>query len=91
MKINEIKQELIEQGKNPNDFDIELLENVYSITPKIFYETKLIAREENKPIKEDMDITAETLIFSLSDIEELADMLVYALVKIDELEERLNG
>ncbi len=91
MTIEEIKQELIEQGKDPNDFNIKIIENGYTITPKRFYETKQVARKEGKLMKEDVDVVAETLVLAMMDIEDLAGMLVYALNKIDELEAKLNG
>lgn len=47
MNIEEIKQGLIEQGINPEDFKINTSENGYSVTPKWFYETKQIAKKED--------------------------------------------
>jgi hypothetical protein len=74
---DKIKQELIDQGKDPNDFDIKTFKNAYSVTPKWFYEQKQIAKKENKPI--------------IQDVDDVAEMLVYALQRIDELEARMNG
>ena len=91
MTIEEIKQELTEQGKDPNDFNIKIIENGHTITPKRFYETKQVARKEGKLMKEDVDVVAETLVLAMMDIEDLAGLLVYALNKIDELEAKLNG
>jgi hypothetical protein len=91
MVIEEIKQELIEQGKNPDDFNITITENGYSITPKWFYENKQIAKKEDKPIIEDVNDVAELTTIVAMDKDELAEMLVYALQRIDELEARMNG
>ena len=91
MDIETIKQELINQGKNPNDFNITLTENGYSITPKWFYENKQIAKKEDKPIIQDVNDVAELTTMTALDKDELAEMLVYALIKIDELEARING
>lgn len=42
MTEEEIKQELIEQGKDPADFTIKIYENRVSVTPKPSYEAKKI-------------------------------------------------
>jgi hypothetical protein len=47
MTIEEIRQELVEQGKDPDDFTILITENGYSVTPKWFYETKQLAKQED--------------------------------------------
>lgn len=91
MKLEEINQDLIHHGKNPDDFNITITENGYSVTPKWFYETKQIARKEDKPIIQDVNDVAELTTIVAMDKDELAEMLVYALQKIDELEGRLNG
>lgn len=91
MTIEEIRQELAEQGKDPDDFNITINGNGYSITPKWFAETKWIAQKEDKPIIEDVNTVAEIATINALDKEELAEMLVYALQRIDELEGRLNG
>lgn len=91
MTIEDIKQELTEQGKDPNDFDIKIIKNGYSITPKWFYEQKQIAKKEDAPIIEDVNDVAEFATITALDKDEIAEMLVYALQRIDELEARLNG
>lgn len=45
MNLDDIRQSLIDQDKNPNDFNIEIFENGYTVTPKWFYETKQIAKK----------------------------------------------
>ena len=91
MDIDKIKTNLIEQGLDVDDFKITILENGYSITPKWFYETKQIAKKEDKPIIEDVNDVAELTTIVAMDKDELAEMLVYALQRIDELEEMING
>lgn len=91
MTIEEIKQELINQGENPNDFNIEIFENGCSVTPKWFYEQKQIAKKEDKPIIQDVNNVAELTTIVAMDKDELAEMLVYALQRIEELEAIING
>lgn len=91
MNLEDIKQELIEQGKSPDDFNIQIAEEGFLVTPKWFYEIKQIAKLQDKPTKDDIDITAETLVLTMMDVEDLAEMIVYALNKIDELEAKING
>lgn len=90
-KTEEVRQNLLEQGKDPNDFNIVVTENGHSITPKWFYENKQIAKKEDKPIIEDVNGVAEMTTIVAMDKDDLAEMLVYALQRIDELEERLDG
>ena len=91
MDIIIIEQELINQGRDPDDFYIKITENGYSVIPKWFYEIKQIAKKEDNPIIEDVTTVAEFAAISAMDKEEIAKMLVYALQRIDELEARLNG
>ena len=102
--IGQLEQELIEQGKNPNDFNIRVTENGHTITPKWFYETKQIAKKEDKPIKEDIDVTAETVVYTTSDVADLAETVVVSMedsltmaetvsqlmMEIDELKQELE-
>lgn len=90
MTIDNIKKELRDLGQNPDDFNINITENGYSVTPKWFYETKQVAKQEDKPIKEDVDIVAETAVFAMMDIQDLAEMLVYALNEIETLKGMVN-
>lgn len=91
MNIDEIKQELLEQGKNPDDFNVVITESGYSVTPKWYFEQKQIAKEEDKPIIEDVNDVAEFATITAMDKDEIAEMLVYALQRLDALEERLDG
>lgn len=91
MSIEEIRQDLINHGKDPNDFNITFTENGYSITPKWFYEQKQIAKQEDEPIIEDVNDVAELTTLVAMDKDEIAEMLVYTLQRIDELEEMING
>ena len=89
--IEEIKNQLMQEGKDPNDFEIDVVGDSYSITPKWFYEQKQIAKKEDEPIIEDVNDVAELTTIVAMDKDELAEMLVYALQRIDELEARING
>lgn len=62
MKLNKIRQEIIDRGQSPDDFDIKITENGYSITPKWFYETKQIAKQEDKPIVESVDVSMLAMV-----------------------------
>lgn len=86
MVIEEIKQELIAHGKNPDDFNIKLFENGYSVTPKWFFENKEIAKKEDKPIKEDVNDVAITTAYVLEDSMVIAETVAFLLLKIDSLE-----
>lgn len=91
MTYQDIAQEIINTGQNPDDFNITVTEGGYSVTPKCYAETKWIAKKEDKPIIEDVNTVAEFATINALDKEELAEMLVYALQRIDELEGKLNG
>ena len=43
------------------------------------------------PVESDTNMTADTIVFALMDIQDMADMLMSALEKIKELEEKING
>lgn len=45
--IEEIKNQLMQEGKDPNDFEIDVVGDSYSVTPKWFYEQKQIAKKED--------------------------------------------
>ena len=68
MSEEEIIQQIIENGKNPEDFNIEISENSYSIIPKWFYETKQIFEKEVLPIQGKDATTEETLNFILMNL-----------------------
>lgn len=90
MILEEIKQELISAGKDPEDFNIEIKNNVIIITPKWFYEQKQIAKKEDAAIIQDVNDVAEFATIMAMDKDEIAEMLVYALQRIDELEAKIN-
>lgn len=85
MDIGTIKQELLKQGQNPEDFDIQVFEHGYSITPKWFHETKKIAKKEDKPIIEDVNDVAITTAFVLEDNMTVAETLAITLLEIENL------
>lgn len=91
MTIEEIKQELLEQGKNPNDFNIKITENCISVTPKWFYETKQIAKKEDKPIIEDVNTIGETVAYNLIDMNDIAETLAIVLIEINNLKAEIEG
>ena len=43
------------------------------------------------PVEADVNITAESVVFALMDVQDMADMLMLALKKIEELEAKING
>ena len=86
MGIEQIRQNLIDQGFDPDDFDIEITEEGYKVTPKWYWEHLQKAKEADKPIMEDVEVVAETTVYALMDIETLAEMVVYLLNKVEELE-----
>lgn len=90
-EYDEIINSIIEQGLDPNDFEISITGCGRTVTPKWFYETRQIAKKEDKPIIEDVNDVAELTTITAMDKDELAEMLVYALQRIDELEEMING
>ena len=47
MTVEEIRQELISNGHDPDDFNIDVTENGYCVTPKWFYEIKQVAKKED--------------------------------------------
>lgn len=89
--LESIIQELIDDGRNPDDFKITQKNGVIMIVPKWYYEMKQIAKKEDVPIIDDMNAVAELTTITSMDKDELAEMLVFALQKIDELEERIDG
>ncbi|MGB3926519.1 MAG: hypothetical protein WBL14_09170 [Caldicoprobacterales bacterium] len=91
MKLEEIKQDLIHHGKNPDDFNITITENGYSVTPKWFYETKQIAKKEDKPIIEDVNTMGETVAYNLIDINDIAETLAIVLIEINNLKAEIEA
>lgn len=51
--FGELEKELINSGKNPNDYEIKIFENGYSFTPKASYEMRQVAQEENEALKKE--------------------------------------
>ena len=43
------------------------------------------------PVEADVNITADSVVFALMDVQDMADMLMLALKKIEELEAKING
>lgn len=91
MSIEKIKKDLINEGVDPDDFNITILPNGYSLSPKWFYQIKNIAKDEDKPIKEDVDVTAETIVLTAQDVTMLADTVTQLATKIAELEGKISG
>lgn len=91
MTLENIKEELMKLGKDPNDFNITITENGYSITPKWFYEIKQIAKKEDKPIIEDVNTIGETVAYNLIDINDIAETLAIVLIEINNLKAEIEG
>lgn len=72
MDLENIREEIEKEGKNPDDFNVDIREGGYSVTPKWFYETKQIAKKEDEKLKNEVDLeTAQSsmeLINALSTI-----------------------
>ena len=90
MTIEEIKQELINQGKDLNDFEITITEDGHTVTPKWFYEYKKIAKKEDEPIIEDVGDIGETVAYNLIDINDIAQTLAAVLLEIDNLKNEIK-
>ncbi|EGW39092.1 hypothetical protein [Desulfosporosinus sp. OT] len=73
--LEQVEQELIQQGADPNDFNIKITETGYSVTPKWFYENKQIAKNEVGPTKEDVETVADTVVYLMGEVERLSTEL----------------
>lgn len=89
--IDVIKKEMILNGKNPDDYEIVITDEYYSISPKWYTLNKEIAKKEDVLIQDDVDLVAETTVFAMADIEVLAETLVYALNEIEVLKSEIEG
>lgn len=56
--IDEINQQIIAAGENPEDFNIKIEENGYSVSPKWFYETKQIAINEDAKVMSELSFNS---------------------------------
>lgn len=88
--IEEIKNQLMQEGKNPDDFEINVVGDSYSVTPKWFYEQKQIAKQEDKPIIEDVNDVAITTAYVLEDTMTTAETVALLFIKISELEAEIE-
>ena len=91
VNLETIMQNLVEQGKNPDDFNITIMQNGYSVTPKWFYEQKQIAKKEDEPIIEDVNTIGETVAYNLIDINDIAETLAIVLIEISNLKAEIEG
>lgn len=91
MNLVDIKAMLSDQGHDLNDFDIEINEGGYSVSPKWYYENKKIAKQQDKPIIEDVNVTAETIVYTAQDVMMLADTVMQLMGRVIELEAKVNG
>ena len=89
--IEEIKNQLMQEGKDPNDFEIDVVGDSYSITPKWFYENKQVAKEQDKPIIEDTNVIGETVAYNLIDINDIAETLALVLIEINNLKAEIEA
>lgn len=53
--------------------------------------TKIQLLKKDMEQNDDLNITAETAVYTAMDVDDIAEMLVYALQKIDELEAKIDG
>lgn len=68
--IDEVKRELIDAGKRPDDFDIKVFEDGYSIVPKMSHMIREITLEETLPVVENLSITGrEVALLKLANIQ----------------------
>lgn len=88
---DEVIQFIINRGDNPNDFKITSTDDMLKIEPQPSFEQRQVARQEDKPIKEDVDLVAEIALINAMDKDDITQLLMYALEKIDELEAKING
>ena len=91
MTLEEIKQELIDQSKDPNDFNIKITENGHSITPKWFYENKKIAKQEDEPIIESVDTTMLAMVDVYEDNLRLEQENTSTMLALTDLYEMMLG
>lgn len=85
MDLETAKKDMIAKGLNPNDFNINIKEEMYSATPRRSYVAREVAKNEDKPIKSDVDEVAITSAFILEDSMTTAEMVGMALLEIEEL------
>lgn len=89
--IEEIKNQLMQEGKNPDDFEINVVGDSYSVTPKWFYEQKQIAKKEDKPIIDDVNTIGETVAYNLIDMNDIAETLAIVLIEINNLKAEIEA
>lgn len=88
-----ISANLIAQGKNPADFKIDIYEDGYNVTPLPSYFQRLVAKQEDEPIKLDVNDIGEVLGITLDDTMSMAetvgvlvDIVMNLQARIEELE-----
>lgn len=87
MIVEEYRQIIISQGFNPDDFEID--ENGFR--PKWYWENLQKAKQADKPIIEDINVTAETVVYTIEDVQMLADTVADLMQRVSELEARLEA
>ena len=60
--IDLVKEEIVNAGKDPNDFNISISDNITMVTPKWFAETKWIAKDVSEPIRKASQIATKKMI-----------------------------
>lgn len=81
MNIENARQDLINRGYNPDDFNIVKFDGGFSISPKPSFEQRKVAKEEDAPIVNDVNDIGEVLGVTLDDTVSIAET-VGALVDI---------
>lgn len=86
MTIDEMKKQMIKDGQDPNDYCIFQSEFGFSVFKKEFSPSHAkYTDQENQPVKEDLEVVAETSVNASMDLQEIANTLVYALEEIEKL------
>jgi hypothetical protein len=65
MTLQQIIAEIEQAGMNPNDFNITIFDGGYKVEPRASYEPRQIAREEDNPIKTELETTQQAVDFLL--------------------------
>ena len=85
---------LLTKGFNLSDFDVNVSENGYSIVPLPSFEQRQIAKQEDEPIKVDVNDIGEVLGITLDDTittAETVGMLIDIIVDLQTRVEELEG
>lgn len=85
-----IEQIIKNNGDNPDDFNITIYEDGYQIAPKKSYEIRAIAKECYKPVIEDINVVAETIVVNMNDLNDIAETIAFLMSEIESLKIELE-